>query len=482
MRDRQPAPASMGHSGFGRLSGSGVRMSFGKEGSQDDGGSTRLSQSHLGLSIMPTVQTSGSSAMPVQRPRPPARSGRQRLSKPHPKNPADSAEMARSPATSAIYLDFAATTPVDPEVVDVMVNFLGGDGVYANPSSDHLPGVAASNAVEAARAQVAILLGCSADEVIWTSGATEATNIALQGVVRESSSLLPHIVTTAVEHSATLETVKELERLGAEVTRVRPAECGEAIDSETIIDALQANTVVVSIIHVNNETGDVFPDLSHLASHLRERNVLLHVDAAQSASRVVLRDLSEWVDLMSLSGHKIYGPKGVGVLRIAPHAFDFLAPVLFGGGQERGIRPGTVATHQVAGMGTASALMSARLSEDITHLESLTERFCRGLSSIEGATLNGTSLKAPGIFNVYLEGVSAESLFIALDGFAVSRGSACSSAGVQPSHVLEGLGYAREQCFDSFRVSFGRTTTCLEVDEFLERLASVAPTLRELAA
>lgn len=431
---------------------------------------------------MPAERSPGASIMSASRFRPPARNSRQRRSGHRPKDSrAGRSSKFSDSVNSTVYLDFAATTPVAPEVAAVMANFLGSDGVYANPSSNHLLGVAASNAVEAAREQVAILLGCPPDEIVWTSGATESTNIALQGIIRASSSS-SHIVTTAVEHSATLETVRELEKQGAEVTWVRPAKCGGIIDSKAIIDALQDNTVVVSIIHVNNETGDIFPDFSELASCLRDRGVLLHVDAAQAASRVMLHDCSGWVDLMSLSGHKIYGPKGVGVLRVAPRAARLLSPVSYGGGQERGIRPGTVATHQVVGMGTAAALLSERLSEDITHLDNLTKQFCQGLLSIEGATVNGTPLKAPGIINVHLDGISVESLFVALDGFAISRGSACSSAGVEPSHVLQGLGYAQRQCLDSFRVSFGRTTTRLEVDTFLEHLTSATPALRELAA
>lgn len=380
-----------------------------------------------------------------------------------------------------IYLDHAATTPVDPRVAAAMLDCLGRDGTYGNAASvTHAPGRAAARRVAAARASVAALIGAAPAEIVFTSGATESDNLALLGIMRPNGDRGRHLVTCRTEHKAVLDPARELERAGFEVTWIDPERDGR-IDPESIRAALRADTLLVSVMHVNNEIG-VIADLAAMGRLCRERGVLLHTDAAQSAGRepIDVRELG--VDLVSFTAHKLYGPQGIGALWVGPRARPWLKPILHGGGHEQGLRSGTLATHQIVGFGVACELAAQSLESERVRLKSLRERLWGGLSTLEGVHRNGTpGTTVAGLLNVSFEGVEGESLVTALGGIAVATGSACSSASAEPSYVLRALGRRPELAQSSLRFSLGRGTSIAEIDAAVSAVRRAVTRLRAVA-
>lgn len=375
-----------------------------------------------------------------------------------------------------VYLDYAATTPVDPSVASDMMNYLTLEGVFGNPASrSHGYGWQAEAAVENARRQVADLIHADPREIVWTSGATESDNLAIKGAVAGHES--PHIVTSVIEHKAVVDTCKWLEQNGVDVTWLRPESDGR-ITPQAVVAALRDNTVLVSLMIVNNELGCV-TDIAAIGEQLRPRGILLHVDAAQAAGKipVVVGELN--VDLLSLSAHKVYGPKGVGALYVRRSPDVRIQAQMHGGGHERGMRSGTLPTHQIVGMGRAFELAGAGLDDEMSRLESLRERFLTGLEGLEGVHFNGSrEHRVPGIVNLSFEGVEAESLMLGLRNLAVSSGSACASATVEPSFVLRGIGLSDELAHRALRFSFGRFSTEQEMDFACSQIIDVVTRLR----
>jgi len=380
-----------------------------------------------------------------------------------------------------IYLDYAATAPVDPHVAARMAACLTADGIYGNPASrSHALGWEAERAVEKARGQVADLIGADPRELIFTSGATESDNLAILGAARAARGCGRHLVTCSTEHKAVLDSCRQLEREGWEVTYLDPDRNG-LLRPEQVAAALRDDTVLVSIMHVNNETG-VIQDIAAIGERVRRHGALFHVDAAQSAGRmeIDLRQLP--VDLMAFSAHKVCGPKGVGALYVRDHPGVRLEPLLHGGGQERGLRPGTLATHQIVGMGEAFRLARDMLAAETPRLSALRDRLWEGLREVGGIHLNGDpEHRVPGILSVCIEGVQGEALIMALREVALSSGSACASASREPSHVLRALGLSESEVDSSIRFSLGRFTTADEIETVLGLIARSVPRLRELA-
>jgi len=379
-----------------------------------------------------------------------------------------------------VYLDYAASTPVDPEVAAVMRDCLESPGAQANPSaSGHAPGRAAQAWAERARAEVAGLLGAQPGELVFTSGATEANNLAIIGAARFRAARGRHLVTSLTEHASVREPFRYLERSGFRVTWLRPDPSG-LIDPAALDRALEPDTMLVSIMHVNNETG-VIQDIATLGGRCRERGVLFHVDAAQSAGRLPL-DLARLpVDLLTLSAHKMYGPKGAGALYLAAATVPWLEPSMLGGGQERGLRPGTVATHQVAGLGAACRVAGGRMALDAARLRALRETLRNELQAMPGVLLNGHPEHcADHILSVSIEGVCGESLLFGLAELALSAGAACSSETGEASPVLRSLGRGRLLAESSLRFSFGRQTTPEEVALAAAAVRRVVAQLRAL--
>jgi len=360
-----------------------------------------------------------------------------------------------------VYLDYAATTPVAPLVAVRMAECLGREGVFGNPgSSSHAYGEAALERVEEARAQVAATVGAEPAEVIWTSGATEANNLAIFGVAQYNTGVGRHIVTVRTEHKAVLDPCRELERRGWRVTYLTPDRSG-VLDPAQVAAALRPDTVLVSVMHVNNEIG-VIQDIAAIAALCaRCGSARLHVDAAQSIGKCAVNFGELGVDLLSLSAHKAYGPKGVGALIVSRRRGVPLQPLIFGGGQERGLRSGTVATHQVVGMGAAFALVDATPPAETLRIALLRNRLWEGLRSIGGVLCNGDFERSvPHLLNVSFEGVEGESLLAAVrPHIAVSTGSACTSINQEPSYVLRALGRDDRLAESSLRFSFGRSST-----------------------
>ena len=379
----------------------------------------------------------------------------------------------------AIYLDYAATTPVDPAVARTMSDFLTVDGAFGNPASvTHAFGHAASEAVESARGEVAALLSSQPEEVVWTSGATEAINLALKGAAFARRDRGDHIVTSALEHRAVLDSTAWLETQGFSTTHVKPDETG-TVTPENLSKALRPDTVVVSLMHVNNETGAV-TDIAALEPLVHQHGALLHVDAVQGAARLSMETLTA-ADMISISAHKMYGPKGVGALRVRGRLRAELVPQVHGGGQEFGLRSGTLPTHQIAGMGHAARLVRQRRTTDAEHVRGLDRRLCAHLDRIEGVEINGNAQhRVPGILSVSFDGVEAEALMVALRGVAVSSGSACTSADMEPSHVLLALGYDTDRALSSVRFSFGRFTTAREIDRAGRLVRETVTALRRI--
>jgi cysteine desulfurase len=387
-----------------------------------------------------------------------------------------------------VYLDYAATTPVDPRVAAAMAQCLTLEGEFGNPASaSHEFGDAAGALVETARAQVAASVGASPEEVVWTSGATEADNLAIFGVAQYYRESGRHIVTARTEHKAVLDPCRELQRRGWRVTYLAP-DSGGVIHPEQVAAALQADTVLVSIMHVNNEIG-VIQDISSIgAICARHGGARLHVDAAQSVGKCGIDFAALGVDLMSLSAHKAYGPKGVGALLVSQssggqRARVQLTALQFGGGQERGLRAGTVATHQVVGMGLAFALAKATPLSEAERVAVLRERLWQGLASLGGVLRNGNAQRSvPHVLNVSFEGVEGESLLAAVRGhLAVSTGSACTSALQEPSYVLRALGRDDILSESSLRFGLGRFTTERDIDIAVEVVGRAVSWLRRVS-
>jgi cysteine desulfurase len=383
---------------------------------------------------------------------------------------------------SAIYLDNAATTAVDPRVVEAMLECLGTDGDFANPAAvAHDPGRRAQRRVEQARAEVAGLVGADPAQIVWTSGATEADNLALLGAARFYGARGRHLVTSRTEHPAVLEPCRQLEREGFEVTYLKPAADG-IVEPRQVEAALRHDTILVSLMHVNNEIG-VVQDVGTVGRLCRERGILFHVDAAQSAGKLPIDVERDCIDLLALTAHKLHGPKGVGALCVRREPRLGLVPLLRGGGQERGLRPGTLATHQVVGMGVACRIAAEVREQESARITSLRERLWQGLSGLPGVMPNGhPTQRAPGILSVTVDGVEGESLLYALPELAVASGSACATTSAEPSYVLRALGRSDRLAQSSLRLSLGRYTTGADVDLALrsiraaiERLRAVAP-------
>ncbi|MDT8427211.1 MAG: IscS subfamily cysteine desulfurase [Pseudomonadales bacterium] len=372
-----------------------------------------------------------------------------------------------------IYLDYAATTPVDPAVAEVMSRHLGRDGIFGNPASrSHLHGWRAEEAVETARAQVAELIACDPREIVWTSGATEANNLAIKGAAQANADKGRHIISSRIEHKAVLDTCTWLAGQGYEITLLQPDSSG-LIDPEQLREAIRPDTVLVSLMHVNNEIG-VINDLLQLGDVVRAGGALFHVDAAQSAGKIPL-DLRQLpVDLLSLSAHKVYGPKGIGALFVSRSRQVRIAAQIHGGGHERGMRSGTLATHQIAGMGEAFRLAAELQASEYLRLQQLRARFLAGIQPLSGWTLNGNpDASVPGIINLGFAGLDGETLMLALRGLAVSSGSACASATMEPSYVLKALGLSDELAQSALRFSLGRFTTEEEIDSAVAAVLEV---------
>jgi cysteine desulfurase len=375
-----------------------------------------------------------------------------------------------------VYLDYAATTPADPAVVEEMMKCLTPDGVFGNPASrSHGFGWQAEAAVEKSRRQVANLIHADPREIVWTSGATESDNLAIKGAVDGVEK--PHIVTSSIEHKAVVDTCKWLEHRGVDVTWLSPGRDGR-IACDQVSGALRDNTTLVSLMLVNNELGCV-TDIAAIGAMLRGKGVMFHVDAAQAPGKLELDVDQLKVDLLSLSAHKAYGPKGIGALFVRRAPEVRISAQIHGGGHERGMRSGTLPAHQIVGMGKAFEMAAAHLDDERTRLEALRAGLFEGIGKLEGVTLNGSDAhRVPGIFNLSFEGVDAETLMLGLRDLAISSGSACSSATVEPSYMLRGIGLDDRQAPQALRFSLGRYTTSEDVDFAADRIVEAVTRLR----
>ncbi len=380
-----------------------------------------------------------------------------------------------------IYLDYSATTPVDPRVAAKMIECLTNEGNFGNPASrSHAFGWKAEEAVENARRQVAELVNADPREIVWTSGATESDNLAIKGVAHFYASKGKHIVTTKIEHKAVLDTTRQLEREGFEVTYLEPGEDG-IVTPAMVEAALRDDTILVSVMHVNNEIGTI-NDITAIGDLTRSRGILFHVDAAQSTGKVEI-DLEKMkVDLMSFSAHKTYGPKGVGALYVRRKPRVRLEAQMHGGGHERGMRSGTLATHQLVGMGEAFRIAKDEMAQENERVRSLRDRFYKQVEHLEELYVNGSlTARVPHNLNLSFNYVEGESLIMALKDLAVSSGSACTSASLEPSYVLRALGRNDELAHSSIRFTFGRFTTEEEIDYAAQKVCEAVTKLRELS-
>lgn len=380
-----------------------------------------------------------------------------------------------------IYLDYSATTPVDPRVAERMAACMTREGNFGNAASrSHAFGWQAEASVEAARKQVADLINADPREIVWTSGATESDNLAIKGVAHFNAGKGKHIITSKIEHKAVLDTCRQLEREGFAVTYLEPDSQG-LTSVRAVADALREETTLVSIMHVNNEIG-VINDVAAIGELCRERGVYFHVDAAQSAGKVPIDLANMKIDLMSFSAHKIYGPKGIGALYVRRKPRVRLEAQIHGGGHERGMRSGTLPTHQIVGMGEAFRIAREEMAEENARILALRNRLWEGLKSIEAVHLNGSlEHRVAGNLNVSFSYVEGESLIMALKDLAVSSGSACTSASLEPSYVLRALGLEDELAHSSIRFSIGRFTTQEEIDFTVEKVTAAVQKLRELS-
>ncbi len=380
-----------------------------------------------------------------------------------------------------IYLDYASTTPVDERVASKMMEFLTPEGEFGNPASrSHRFGWKADEAVEEARSHVANLVNCDPREIVWTSGATEADNLAIKGIANFYKSKGKHIITSKIEHKAVLDPCRQLERHGFEVTYLEP-NAGGLITPDAIKEVLREDTILVSIMHINNELGTI-NDIDAIGELTREHGIFFHVDAAQSTGKIDI-DLNELkVDLMSFSAHKTYGPKGVGALFVRRRPRVRIEAQIHGGGHERGMRSGTLATHQIVGMGEAFRIAKLEMQKDKEKIIDIHEYFLNEVTKIEEIYINGDlSNKVPHILNVSFNFIEGESLIMGLKDVAVSSGSACTSASLEPSYVLRALGRKDELAHSSIRFSFGRFTTHKDADDTVQLLLKVVDRLRELS-
>ena len=381
--------------------------------------------------------------------------------------------------TMPIYMDYSSTTPVDPRVAEKMIPFITED--FGNPASrSHPYGWTAEKAVESARKEVAKLVNADPREIIWTSGATESNNLAIKGASNFYSSKGKHIITMATEHKAVIDAVREMERLGYETTFLFPEPNG-LIDIEKFKAALRPDTVLATIMLVNNEIG-VVQDIEELGNICRENKIIFHVDAAQATGKIAI-DLEKLpVDLMSFSAHKTYGPKGVGALYVRRKPRIRIEAQMHGGGHERGMRSGTLATHQIVGMGEAFRIAREEMQEENARIKKLQKRLLDGLTEIDETYINGDlDKRVPHNLNISFNYVEGESLIMAIKGIAVSSGSACTSASLEPSYVLRALGRSDELAHSSIRFSIGRFTTEKDVDYTIELLKEKIGKLRELS-
>jgi len=380
-----------------------------------------------------------------------------------------------------IYLDYSATTPVDERVAEKMCNFLTREGNFGNPASrSHSFGWSAEKAVEEAREQVAALVGADPKEIVWTSGATESNNLAIKGAAQFYKKKGRHIVTLSTEHKAVIDTCRALEREGFEVTYLDPEPNG-LVNADKFAAALREDTVLASVMFVNNEIG-VIQDIAKLGSICREKGVIFHVDAAQATGKVAI-DLERLpVDLMSFSAHKTYGPKGVGALYVRRKPRVRIEAQMHGGGHERGMRSGTLATHQIVGMGEAFRIAGEEMAAENERIRALRDRLWNGIKDMEEVYLNGDpEQRVPHNLNVSFNFVEGESLIMALKDIAVSSGSACTSASLEPSYVLRALGRSDELAHSSIRFSIGRYTTAEEIDYTIALIRKAVAKLRDLS-
>ncbi|MDO7085739.1 IscS subfamily cysteine desulfurase [Pseudocolwellia sp. AS88] len=380
-----------------------------------------------------------------------------------------------------IYFDYSATTPVDKRVAEKMMQYMTTDGFYGNPASrSHKFGWQAEEAVDIARNQIADLINADPREIVFTSGATESNNLAIKGAANFYSKKGKHIITCKTEHKAVLDTCRELERQGFEVTYLDPESNG-LIDLKKLNDAIREDTIVVSIMHINNEIG-VIQDIAEIGEMCRARKIIFHVDAAQSAGKIAIDMEHLKVDLMSFSAHKIYGPKGIGALYVSRKPRVRLEAQTHGGGHERGMRSGTLPTHQIVGMGEAFRIAKEELEQDRVHVTKMRDRLWAGISTMEQVFINGDEEKRyPGNLNVSFNFVEGESLIMALKDLAVSSGSACTSASLEPSYVLRALGLNDEMAHSSIRFSFGRFTTEEEIDHAINIIQQSIGHLRDMS-
>lgn len=380
-----------------------------------------------------------------------------------------------------LYLDYSATCPVDPRVAEKMVQYMTMDGTFGNPASrSHRYGWQAEEAVDTAREQIAALLNADPREIVFTSGATESDNLAIKGVAHFYNKQGKHIITSKTEHKAVLDTMRQLEREGFEVTYLDPESNG-LVDLAKLEAAMRDDTILVSIMHVNNEIG-VVQDIAAIGELCRSRKVVFHVDAAQSAGKVAIDVQEMKVDLISLSAHKAYGPKGIGALYVRRKPRIRLEAQMHGGGHERGFRSGTLPTHQIVGMGEAFRIAKEELQQDYDHALKLRNRLLDGIKDMEAVTINGDlDQRVPHNLNVSFAFVEGESLLMALKDLAVSSGSACTSASLEPSYVLRALGLNDELAHSSIRFSFGRFTTEAEIDYAIELIRVAVDKLRAMS-
>lgn len=386
-----------------------------------------------------------------------------------------------SRVSAPIYLDYSATTPVDPRVAEKMMQYLTMDGVFGNPASrSHAFGWAAEEAIEEARAQVAALIHADAKEIVWTSGATESDNLAIKGAAHFNERRGKHLITVKTEHKAVLDTCRQLEREGFEVTYLDPEPNG-LLDLEKFQAAIRPDTTVVSVMHVNNEIG-VIQDIKAIGEICRAHKIVFHVDAAQSAGKVEIDLDTMPVDLMSFSAHKVYGPKGIGALYVRRKPRVRIEAQMHGGGHERGMRSGTLPTHQIVGMGEAFRIAKLDMAAENERLRMLRDRLWHGLQDIDEVYLNGDlEQRIAGNLNVSFNFVEGESLIMSLKNLALSSGSACTSASLEPSYVLRALGRSDELSHSSLRMTLGRFSTLDEVEQTLVSLHRAVNHLRELS-
>jgi len=380
-----------------------------------------------------------------------------------------------------IYFDYSATTPVDARVAEVMSRYLTVDSYFGNPASrSHSFGWAADEAIDTARGQVAALVNCDPREIVWTSGATESDNLAIKGVAHFYHKKGKHIITCKTEHKAVLDTCRQLEREDYEITYLDPEPNG-LIDLNKLKAAMREDTLLVSIMHVNNEIG-VIQDIQTIGEMCRENKTLFHVDAAQSAGKIAIDLSSLKVDLMSFSAHKIYGPKGIGALYVRRKPRVRLEAQMHGGGHERGMRSGTLATHQIAGMGEAFRIAHEEMESENARILALRNRLYNGFKDMEEVYVNGDmDHRVAGNLNISFNFVEGESLIMALKDIAVSSGSACTSASLEPSYVLRALGRSDELAHSSLRFSIGRYTSEEEIDYTIDLVKGAVDKLRDLS-